>query len=118
MLPQISDLMLPALREACASDEVSVDALVRKFSADFQVTFEDRLAATFRNRSQSVAGRFRTARLYLTRAGLIESTKAGHFRITPLGRSVVESDPPLVDREYLSRFPSFLEGPPKREARA
>jgi restriction system protein len=31
---------------------------------------------------------------YLTKAGLLESTRRGHFRITPRGQQVLESEKP------------------------
>lgn len=91
MLPTPHELRLPILQEASAREEVAVRDLVELFTKQFNVTVEDRAAATHRNQSQSVFGRIQTARDYLSREGLIETSRRGHIRITPLGRAAIET---------------------------
>src|SRR5207237_1333270 len=45
----------------------------------------------------------------LYRAGLLERPKKGLYHITDLGRKVAAEKPAKIDREYLLRFPSFVE---------
>jgi restriction system protein len=47
------------------------------------------------------------AKTYLTKAGLLESTRRGHFRITARGRQVLASHPARIDNEFLSQFAEF-----------
>jgi restriction system protein len=49
------------------------------------------------------------ARTYLGKAGLIESTRRGYFKITPRGLQVVESKPPRIDVKFLGQFDEFKE---------
>jgi restriction system protein len=48
------------------------------------------------------------ARTYLKKAGLIESTRRGHFRITERGHSVLAKQPERIDVKYLEQFPEFV----------
>jgi restriction system protein len=49
------------------------------------------------------------ARTYLKKAGLIESTKRGYFKITERGSKVLEEKPEEINVRFLKRFPEFLE---------
>jgi restriction system protein len=47
------------------------------------------------------------AKTFLSKAGLIESTRRGHFKITARGRQVIESKPARIDNNFLSQFEEF-----------
>lgn len=53
------------------------------------------------------ANRIGWARTYLKKAGLIESTGKGQFRITPEGQNVLRENPDVIDTSYLMRYESF-----------
>jgi restriction system protein len=42
-----------------------------------------------------------------TKAGLLESTRRGHFRITERGQQIIASHPPRIDNEFLNQFAEF-----------
>lgn len=44
---------------------------------------------------------------YLKKAGLVESVKRGHHRLTEEGKYVLTSPPPVLDNNFLSQYPSF-----------
>jgi restriction system protein len=44
----------------------------------------------------------------LARAGLIERTERGKYRITERGRNVLNDNPPNINIKYLKQFPEFL----------
>ncbi len=46
---------------------------------------------------------------YLKKAGLLESSGRGRFRITNRGKSVLEEGTVTLDNNYLMRFPEFAE---------
>lgn len=48
------------------------------------------------------------ARIYLTRAGLLETVKRGIYRITERGRSVLAEKPTAINNQFLRRFPEFI----------
>lgn len=49
------------------------------------------------------------AKTYLSKAGLLESTRRGYFKITPRGLQVVESKHGRIDVKFLSQFEEFQE---------
>jgi restriction system protein len=49
------------------------------------------------------------ARTYLKKAGLLESTRRAHYRITERGLGVLEKQLPQIDTAYLRQFPEFVE---------
>ena len=53
------------------------------------------------------ANRVHWAKTYLGKAGLIESTRRGHFRITARGRQALDGAPLRIDNNFLSQFDEF-----------
>lgn len=49
------------------------------------------------------------ARTYLKKAGLLKSTRRGHFAITDRGMQVAESPPDRIDNKFLDQFQEFTE---------
>lgn len=48
-------------------------------------------------------------RTYLKKAGLIESPTRGTYRLTAIGKKVLEENPKVIDNHYLNQFDSFRE---------
>ncbi|QQO46473.1 restriction endonuclease [Paracoccus sp. MC1862] len=42
-------------------------------------------------------------------AGLVEPIKRGHYRITPAGKALLDSNPTKIDKNTLRTYPDFLE---------
>jgi restriction system protein len=55
------------------------------------------------------------AKIYLQRAGLLASSKRGHFQISPRGLEVLTTNPPRIDIKFLDRFPEFVEFRTKKD---
>jgi restriction system protein len=55
------------------------------------------------------SNRVHWAKTYLSKAGLLESTRRGYFKITRRGLQVVESKPGRIDVKFLSQFEAFQE---------
>ena len=49
------------------------------------------------------------ARTYLKKAGLIESTRRGYFRITNRGLEVLKQNPSEINVRFLMQFAEFVE---------
>lgn len=49
------------------------------------------------------------ARAYLQRAGLLEATRRGHFKITKRGIEILKKKPQRIDNKLLSQFEEFRE---------
>ncbi|MGH8428553.1 MAG: restriction endonuclease [Gammaproteobacteria bacterium] len=108
-IPDYQSAMLPLLRFAGDRQEhplrEAIDALVDEFGLSDEQRKEllpSGLQAVFSNR---VAW----ARTYLTKAGLLESTRRGYFRVTERGLQVLAERPSRVDVKFLERFTEFRE---------
>lgn len=99
--------MLPVLEES-AHGEVRIGAVVEQLAERFQLTPDQRAELLPSKRQTTFANRVHWAKSYLGKAGLVELTKRGHFRITESGRRVLSSPPARIDINFLKRFPEFL----------
>ncbi|WP_353733660.1 winged helix-turn-helix domain-containing protein [Syntrophothermus sp.] len=101
--------MLPLLRIAGDGQEHSVSecqgALVEQFGLseeEVKDLFPSGRQTRFRNR-------IGWALTHLRKAGLLEGTGWGKFRITERGLETLRENPSHLDIKYLERFPEFLE---------
>lgn len=107
-IPDFQTLMLPVLKDA-AGGEVRIGATVERLADLFNLTPEQRSDLLPSKRQTTFANRVHWAKSYLGKAGLIELTKRGHFRITESGRTVLKNTPAKIDISFLKQFPAFLE---------
>jgi restriction system protein len=98
--------MLPVLEDA-ADGEVRIGASIERLADRFQLSSEQRAELLPSKRQTTFANRVHWAKSYLGKAGLIELTKRGHFKITQAGRGVLESPPAKIDIAFLKKFPQF-----------
>ena len=75
----------------------------------FSLTDSDRKELLPSGRQAKFDNRVGWARTYLAKAGLLESTARGKFRITQRGLDVLRSNPTEIDNRFLHQFPEFLE---------
>lgn len=109
MIPKYEQIMLPFLKYIADGQEHSLgeahDALARQFGLTEQETREllpSGRQPIFRNRVG-------WARTYLKKAGLVESPKRAHFRITDKGVSLLSENPPEITSKFLTRYEEFVE---------
>jgi restriction system protein len=68
----------------------------------------DEIAQVLPSGRQTVlANRTAWAKVYLTRAGLLDSPQRGHFRIAQRGADVLRNAPQRIDIKFLDQFPGF-----------
>lgn len=107
-IPDYQTVMLPVLR-AAAGGEVRVSEAVEKLADEFALSDEERAELLPSGRQPVIYNRVQWAKTYLTRAGLLEPTRRGHFTITDRGRQVIAKNPDRIDNDYLSQFEEFKE---------
>ena len=107
-LPTYQDAMLPLLRVAeKASEPISTVEAVPQIAAMMGLT-EAQLAEKLPSGTQrAFHNRVHWAKHYMTRAGLLESTKRGRFQLTEAGRKLLKTNPPVVNTAFLSDIPAF-----------
>ena len=78
-------------------------------AAEFEVTDEE-CKELLASGSQAVFNnRVGWARIYLKKAGLLDSPKRAILIISDLGREILSKNPPKIDTKYLRQFPAFIE---------
>ncbi len=106
-IPDFQSLMLPVLLESEAG-EVRIGTVVDRLADKFALSPAQRADLLPSKRQTTFANRVHWAKSYIGKAGLIELTKRGHFRITESGRAVLAKPPPKIDIGFLKQFPQFL----------
>jgi|CZCB01.1.fsa_nt_gi restriction system protein len=108
-VPDFQSLMLPFLRLVGDGREHSLSKVTDVLADQLNLSAEDRREmlpsgrqTRFRNRVGWVATHFR-------KAGLLESTGRGKFRITARGIEVLKENPQYLDMKYLQQFPEYRE---------
>jgi restriction system protein len=108
-VPDYQTLMLPLLRQTMKREETSIGAIIDDIVAEFGLSADDRAALTPAGGQSLLANRLHWAKTYLQRAGALESTRHGYFRITDRGRKLVQTHTQRVDNSVLEKFPEFVE---------
>jgi restriction system protein len=105
-IPDYQSLMLPVLL-ASAGGEIRISDAVDKLSQKLNLTLEERAELLPSGKQTMFSNRVHWAKTYLSKAGLLESTRRGHFKITPRGQQVIDSSPGRIDINFLSQFEEF-----------
>lgn len=105
-VPDYQSLMLPVLR-AAAEGEQHIGALVQRLADDLGLSEAARAALLASGRQTIFANRVHWAKTYLAKAGLVEATRRGHFRLTSRGAETLAAKPQRIDNHFLSRFEEF-----------
>lgn len=105
-VPDYQTLMLPVLTIS-AGGEVRIGDAVDRLAEQLHLSADDRARLLPSGKQTLFGNRVHWAKTYLSKAGLLESTRRGHFRITERGRQVLTSHPPRIDNEFLNQFAEF-----------
>jgi len=107
-VPDFQSLMLPVLK-SCAEAEVKTSEVIEALSQELGLS-DEAYALRQASGTQTVFyNRVNWAKTHLSKAGLIENTRRGHFSITDAGLEVLRSDPQRVDMKLLGQFEPFRE---------
>ena len=109
MIPDYQTLMLPLLRIAQDGGEHRIGDTAKQLAKEFALSDEELGELLPSGRQPTFYNRVHWAKTYLAQAGLLQSTRRSHFRITDRGRDVLKKSPPKINVEFLSQFPEFIE---------
>ncbi len=107
-VPDFQSLMLPVLRTA-EKGEVRIGDVVDFLAGTLGLSEEERSVLLPSGRQTVFANRVHWAKTYLAKAGLVEPTRRGHFRITGRGQEVLAESPKAIDIRFLERFDEFIQ---------
>ncbi len=105
-VPDYQSLMLPVL-QVSAAGEIRISDAVDRLAEQLNVMPDERAQLLPSGKQTLFGNRVHWAKTYLTKAGLLESTRRGHFKITERGRQLIASHPKRIDIGFLTQFDGF-----------
>lgn len=110
-IPDYETLMLPMLQLAAGAngEEVALSVAAGKLADRFKLTDDERQELLPSGGTFKFSSRVSWARTYLQKAGLLEASRRGHFRLTGRRQDVLKSNPERIDGALLSQFEEFRE---------
>ena len=109
-VPDYQSLMLPLLKYAGTRNrEVTTSEAVEVLAQELNLTEED-LREMLPSGTQSTFGnRVGWAATYMKKAGLLEPTRRGYYKITARGHDLLTKQPKDLNVKFLEKYPEFLE---------
>lgn len=108
MIPDYQRCMLPLLKYAADKSEHKFSDAVEYLSDEFALTKEERKELLPSKTQDVITNRIGWARTYLKKAGLLEDTRRGYFKITERGLSVLSENLEKLSTKYLQKFDEFI----------
>ena len=109
-VPDYQSVMLPLLQFAAhKGTETSTNEAIEALAKEFNLT-EDDLKEMLPSGIQSTFfNRVGWASTYMKKAGLLEATRRGFYRITERGQDLLNQQPKTINVKLLKQYPEFLE---------
>jgi len=108
-IPDFQSIMLPLLKYLEDKKEHHIREVIETLSQQFGLTPEERKELLPSGQQYVFDNRVAWARIYLKKAGLIETTRRGYLKITERGLQVLQENPKEINVRYLMKFPEFVE---------
>lgn len=108
-VPDYQSIMLPLLKQAEDGQEHRLNDVIETLASQFSLADSDRKELLPSGKQAKFDNRVGWARTYLSKAGLLDSTARGKFRISQRGIEVLRSNPSEINNRFLHQFPEFLE---------
>jgi restriction system protein len=114
-IPDYQATMLPLVQLAGDKAEHSLRETIETLANEFKLTEQERQALLPSGQQEIFANRVGWARTYLKKAGLIETTRRGFFKITERGLGVLKQKPAQINSKFLTQFEEFRAFQARRE---
>ncbi|MGH8497972.1 MAG: winged helix-turn-helix domain-containing protein, partial [Methylococcales bacterium] len=109
-VPDYQSVMLPLLQFADEQRaEISTDDAVEALATRLGLTDNDLKEILPSGVQRTFANRVGWAATYMKKAGLLEPTRRGYYRITPRGQELLKKKPTTINVKLLKQFPESLE---------
>lgn len=109
MIPDYQTCMLPLLKYAADNKEHKLADAEEDLSDQFGLTAEERKELLPSKTQEVIFNRIGWARTYMKKAGLLEDTRRGVFKITERGQAVLGENLERLSTKYLRKFDEFNE---------
>ncbi|RCS73049.1 restriction endonuclease [Vibrio casei] len=107
MIPTYQEFMRPLLEIASNGNEIKIRDAINSLADQFHLTQDERLEKLPSGRVTVLDNRIGWAKTYLTKSGLLESTRRAHFVITERGKQALNDPHTVIDNAYLKQFEEF-----------
>lgn len=108
-VPDYQSLMLPLLRFAAEKGgELSTTEAVEVLAKELGLTDEDLKEMLPSGTQATFVNRVGWAATYMKKAGLLEGTRRGYYRITQRGEDLIQTQPKAINVKLLQKYPEFL----------
>jgi restriction system protein len=108
-IPDYQTMMLPLLKLAADEKEHFIHNAIDQLVRVFNLSEQERKELLPSGQQMIFDNRVGWARTYLKKAGLLESTKRGFFKITTAGLEALKQQPNEINVDFLKRYPGFVE---------
>ncbi len=108
-IPDYQKIMLPLLKFAGDKNEHSTREAINHIFELYNLTSDEKRELLPSGQQPVINNRIGWASTYLKKAGLLESTKRGYFKITDKGLKVLKENLDEISIKYLEQFPKFVE---------
>lgn len=105
-IPTHQSLMRPVLEQALKG-EIQLGTLVSALSDELELTIEEREETVPSGKQTKITNRVSWAKTYLKQAGLLASSRRGHYIITDRGKEALADKDVRIDSAYLKNFDEF-----------
>jgi restriction system protein len=106
-IPDYQALMRPLLARLADGNIHPLSDVVNELIAEFHLTPEEIREKLPSGRQTVIRNRIGWAKTYLDKAGLLETPKRAHYKITDRGLKTLNECPEQIDRDYLLTFDEF-----------
>lgn len=111
-IPDFQTILLPLLNFAADQKEHSNREAVEMLANYFDLSDADRKELLPSGRQARFDNRVAWARTHLGKAGILESSRRGHFKLTSRGIEVLAEKPQALSIRFLRRYPEYAEFQP------
>jgi restriction system protein len=109
-VPDYQSLMLPLLRfTADKKEETSTSEAVKALAKKLQLTNDDLEEMLPSGLQSAFFNRVGWASTYMKKAGLLDTTRRGYYRITERGQELLKKQPKAINVKLLREYPEFIE---------
>lgn len=108
-IPDFQSIMLPLLKYLGDEKERHIRETIEALARQFNLFPEERKELLPSGQQYTFDNRVGWARTHMKKAGLIETTRRGYFKITAQGLRVLRENPKEINVQYLKKFPEFME---------
>lgn len=109
-VPDYQSVMLPLLQFAAKKrGEISTSEAVEALANELGLTVDDLKEMLPSGIQSTFVNRVGWASTYMKKAGLLQATRRGFYKITARGRDLLKKQPKAINVKLLKQYPEFLE---------